>query len=401
MNARLFIPPLVSVAIGTVLAKSWPHPLVVSVMLSAVALVSIWASRRQVLAEQQAQTKLLAVTTAAIAPPEFSDLLRTTAQDSIRGLVADFRRVRSLLQDATSDLGQSFSALSEDAQSQHTLVTEAVSLLACGRRQPDAPSPTAAAKTSMPEPAITIGKFVRDTSSALQGFVDNSVLGAKRGMDIVNLIDHMAVQMNQVFELLADVKGLADQTNLLALNAAIEAARAGEAGRGFSVVADEVRKLSMNSTQFNEQIRKQVMQARATMDSTRALVGEAASQDMTELLTQKLDIDRMMQHLSHMEGSLSGLMGETGDLTGKISSQSSTAVRALQFEDIVRQIVEHSERELTKLDELIGTGMATLESPGAVNDLTQLRDAAQAVRELQPCKPARQRSMAAGQVELF
>ena len=83
------------------------------------------------------------------------------------------------------------------------------------------------------------------------------------------------------------------------------------------------------------------------------------------------------------------------------ASRTGAAVRALQFEDIVRQVAEHGEKELGRLDNLVETGVAGW-SPHAIEEsLANLRAASQALREMQPRKPAHQASMGEGDIELF
>ena len=377
-----------AVLVTLVVAQPW-------VAVAAIVLVSLaWAWEARRVAAQLAQDAAAPVAEEAFEPHEVEriELLHGCATHTIRQLQVDFTQIRELIRDAVAELSQAFDGFHANAQTQKSLMDEAVRTLANG-----APG---AAQSSDGE-QVTIGKFVRDTSSVLQGFVDNSIVASKRGMDIVNMIDTMNTQMTEIFELLGDVKGIADQTNLLALNAAIEAARAGEAGRGFAVVADEVRKLSLNSAHFNEQIRSHVENAQATMQSTRKLVGDSASMDMTMLLTHKSSIDGMMRHLSSLEDSLNSLIAETAGVTEQISARTGAAVRALQFEDIVRQVAEHGEKELGRLDTLVETGVARWSRSSLEESLAKLRAASQALREMQPRKPAHQASMGEGDIELF
>lgn len=324
------------------------------------------------------------------------DLLHDTSHNGIQGLGDDFTQVRKLIVGAVADLSSAFDGFQGDVKEQQRLLLAAINAL--GQNSDEDESAEEGAEK------LTIGKFVDHTSTVLGNFVSGAVEAAKHNMDTVNMIDSMAEQMNGIFALLEDVKGIADQTNLLALNAAIEAARAGEAGRGFAVVADEVRKLSLNSTHFNEQIRTRVEDAQSCIDATRYLVGKAASHDMNALLTHKAKIDRMMLHLGTTEKQLGAIIDETTEITAQIEHRTADAVRALQFEDIVRQIAEHAEGKVEHLDELLTNAVLALaaRNPCARDEaVAATYAAAGALRDFTPHKPANQADMQAGDVELF
>ena len=252
------------------------------------------------------------------------------------GVVDDeLLQVKTLVSEAIDTLNGSFSGLHEQTQAEYQLVISLLDNLGGGEDSS----------------AMSIQKFSSEIKVVLQYLIDLLTNASQRSTQTVSKIDEMVGQIESIFHLLEDVKGIADQTNLLALNAAIEAARAGEAGRGFAVVADEVRKLSLNSNVLNEQIRKQAEQARVTVDQVRHIVSETATKDMEHAVSSQNKVGHMLGDLEEMNDGISSKLGDVSGMISEIEVSVSNAVRSLQFEDIVRQLVEQVMSHLGNLND--------------------------------------------------
>jgi methyl-accepting chemotaxis protein len=138
-----------------------------------------------------------------------------------------------------------------------------------------------------------------------------------------------------------EIEFIAGQTNLLALNAAIEAARAGEHGRGFAIVADEVRKLSDRSDAAAEEIRKLITKIEADTKEINMSTQKSLSRNFSVSSESASVVEEAMQVIDRtieaVKSQLLHLTRETESLTSDISS----IVISMQFQDITRQRIEH------------------------------------------------------------
>ena len=246
-------------------------------------------------------------------------------------------QIRDIIKDAIENLHSSFNNLNKHTQEEHDVVVSLIENLAGGDDSSSS--------------SISFQQFSNETTNVMEKLVTQLSNVGKRSTETVSKIDEMVGQIEAIFTLLADVKSIADQTNLLALNAAIEAARAGDAGRGFAVVADEVRKLSLHSNQLNEQIRSQAEQAKTTIDDVRSIVSKVATEDVNEALTSKSTVDNMLDDLGKMNTGLSGRLEQVSGMISQVDQNVSLAVRSLQFEDIVSQILGRLDEQTTTLNQ--------------------------------------------------
>lgn len=322
----------------------------------------------------------------------FSEDIHELVNSETIKLHNDLERIKSLIGESVEVLQTDFVSISEKTTNQHEHISAIVKLIA----------PSGANSHN----SMLIYALTDKASDIIQYFVDLLVQVSDRSVKAIHRINDMAEHMQEMFSILDQVNKLSDQTNLLALNAAIEAARAGEIGRGFAVVADEVRKLSNSSSDLNSDIRVKIQQTKEGMENVHSEVGEIASLDFTEAINGKEHIDEIFRKIEKLNDSTKSGLDQIDNSTDLIAAEVNNAIRALQFEDIIRQLSSHIQDKLNHLNELSSL-MSGIHQPE--EDMTQIL--AEATAKLDRYREQRlngerdpvvsQQSMDEGEIDLF
>lgn len=308
-------------------------------------------------------------------------------------------RVNQLIGEAVALMGQSFHNMHELASRQGELTAEIID------QTHDSVANDAAGDEVSDN--FSMQQFIQATSATLDMFVKMMVDVSKHSLETVHHIDDMVQKLDGIFGLIENVENLASQTNLLALNASIEAARAGDAGRGFAVVADEVRSLSINSAKLNNQIREEIAGAKGTIEVLRSTVGNMASADMTDTISTKDKMSRMLEMMERMNTFLNDKVMQISGISGQLSQAVDNAVRSMQFEDISSQALGSLDHNITAMHEIAilisnlidGEGKISAEAAREAVDRCRALTHEAGKRNTQ--RAVSQQTMDEGEVELF
>ena len=244
-----------------------------------------------------------------------------------------------------------------------------------------------------------LGPLLRSLTEILNTVTDKGMDGARR-------VDALTNDLDETFQLLRKFEGVEAQTNMLALNATIEAARAGDKGRGFGVVAQEVRNLSKFSKELNARISDQLQRARGRMADVRQLLVESVPEDSAAARSSRDRIDHLLSKLDAVDQRMADGLVQIERVSHEVAERVGDAVRALQFEDIVGQLLMCMDRRLERLEGAVRGlhGLAAASDTRADTLRAQLEGRIAEMDRSYSVKvtsPVLQTSMDAGGIELF
>ncbi|MEM7447968.1 MAG: hypothetical protein AAF355_06990 [Myxococcota bacterium] len=255
--------------------------------------------------------------------------------------------------------------------------------------------------------------FVDITSSVLQGFVDELVRTSKDSIALSNELDRVMEQMRSVVKITRRVQRDALATKLISLNASVQAANSEaahtqwvaeldtpEQEKGisdelswaavFRVFARSVRALSESSQDTSEGIHDAVEMTSRELSRMKVVLDNMASRDLTGAMESKSQVEVVVSALSDANTTVEAVARENGQHTVR-------AVQALQFDDIITQLLAGAMQKLTLLEDLVARVIVSGNVPpefvrsiqGELDNLEQMSN------------HVTQENVEAGDVELF
>lgn len=292
-----------------------------------------WKSRQQAyiaeLKDVMSEYHVLSNEAMAHAELQFNSLEKDTieAQEIIRASVSKLSGSLTGLQSQSSDQRQIL----------HSLIDEMLKM-------------TGSDNSHVQEQA-GLQRFFDETNALINEFVTkmNQLRATSQG--VADSFEQMQNQVGRITTTLNDVAGITKQTDLLALNAAIEAARAGDAGRGFAVVADEVRNLAARTGDFNTDIRKALADILNSLREVGVRVADAANIDMSIAEKSQATLRELGEELLGLTDKAREHSDHITAVTEQMHELTQEGVMAMQFEDIVTQMITRISQRTTNVGE--------------------------------------------------
>ena len=216
-------------------------------------------------------------------------------------------------------------------------------------------------------------RFFDETNALIAEFVSKMTQLQATSHGIAASFEGMQSQVSAITGTLNDIAGITKQTDLLALNAAIEAARAGEAGRGFAIVAEEVRNLAARTGEFNVDIRKALDDILASLQNVGQSVAEATQIDLSIAERSQATLAELGAELMELTDKARQHSRNITEITEKMHGMTQEGVMAMQFEDIVTQMMSRISQRTNNVGQYLHAFLSLQHDQGEKDGLKRFR----------------------------
>ena len=331
-----------SLAMGPITSHAF---LVVAVLPLAAALFSVRERRRW----KSRQTDYVNNLNAVMSEYQvLSDEAMAHAQIQFSSLETEMREAQEVIRASVNRISGSLTGLESQSSDQRqvlaSLIEQMLQMTEAGGTRDDE--------------QISLQRFFDETNSLIAEFVAKMTQLQSTSQGIASSFDEMQRQVTRITGSLNDIAGITKQTDLLALNAAIEAARAGEAGRGFAVVADEVRTLAARTGEFNVEIRNGLNDILTSLQTVGHRVADAANIDMSLAEKSRTTLHDLGSELLELTSQAREHSRHITAVTEQMHSLTQEGVMAMQFEDIVTQMMDRISQRASNVGEYMNAFLA-------------------------------------------
>lgn len=294
------------------------------------------------------------------------------AEMQFTSLEQDMQEAQEIIRTSVNKLSGSLTGLESESSDQrqilHSLIEEMLQMTGSDNVQAQG---QAGLQRFFDETNLLIGEFV----SKMDQLHSTSA-------GVATSFQQMQGQVVHITNTLNDVAGITKQTDLLALNAAIEAARAGEAGRGFAVVADEVRKLAARTGEFNVDIREALADILKSLQDVGVRVSSATNIDMSIAEKSRATLTELGEELLGLTQTARQHSNHITAVTEKMHKLTQEGVMAMQFEDIVTQMMSRISQRTLNVGEYMHAFLNLHHDQGQTDGLQRFRQRSERLVEL-------------------
>src|SRR6056297_2656512 len=167
--------------------------------------------------------------------------------------------------------------------------------------------------------------------------------------DYIGELEMIEKTMKSVDQFTDTITDLSERTNVLAINASIEAARAGQAGRGFAVIAAEVQGLAKSTMKIADEISTTIESSVHTVKDSIGTYGERLEKAVEQLAESGEKHSSVIEQLTPQIDQVSQVIEESQKLSASVTENINDVTVHLQYQDSVRQILEHMVQLFEKL----------------------------------------------------